>query len=89
VSDRILSLLTKLLACLVCGVNDRIEAVNRPLLLHFEQCCGLFPGLIENLTGLFLSLVDNGRRSRGHLVNHLPDLLLCAAGSLARLLSHR
>jgi hypothetical protein len=36
VSDRILSLLTKLLAGLVCGVNDRVEAVNRPLLLYFK-----------------------------------------------------
>jgi len=85
---RFLSLSTELLTGLVRCVNDRVQAIDRPLLLTRQEGGSLFAGLVKRLTSLFLSLVDNWRRSCGHLIHGLTDLFLWAAGSLIRLRSH-
>lgn len=86
VCDLLLALFTELLTGLMRGMNDGIQAVDRPLLLDFKQCRGLFLGLVEHLAGFFLSLIDDRRRAGGHFINNLLDLLLHAAGILPCLL---
>jgi hypothetical protein len=88
VGDLLLALFPELLAGLVRGMHDGVQAVDRPLLLHFKQCRSPFLGLVQHLACLILSLVDDRRRAGSHLINNLPDLLLHAAGVLSCLLLH-